>query len=132
MKLESNELWKLTTQITEECYELLGNLPEEEKWGMQAKMRARAFEAGNDVAESVGSIDPRDVKWHLGLARRDLFGLKNTVRLAFNTGYLDVSPDLIVKIDKAIALVDKEIQKATKDIPNWYQEMDPPIKRGAK
>ncbi len=132
MKLEDSKLWQLTSEVIEHIYGLLDNFPEEEKWGMQSKLRARAFDASSDIAEATGSIDPRDIKWQLGMARRSLFGLKNALRLAHKAGYLEAQPELMVKIDKATELVDLGITQATQNIPLWFKEMDPPIKDNKK
>lgn len=130
-KLEDSKLWQLASQIAEQCYGLLDDFPEEEKWGMQNKVRTRAFDLSSDIAEAIGSIDPRDIKWQLGLARRDLFGLKNALRLANKSGYTEVPPELMIQIDKISELIDKEIDDATKNIPLWFKEMEPPA-RGKK
>lgn len=125
-KLEDNTLWQKAARIAEKSYALLSDFPEEEKWGMQSKLRQRAYEASNDVAEAMGAIDPRDVKWHLGLARRDLFGLKNTLILSSKAGYTDLDPNLLDDIEKSIDEIDDKIQAATRDIPNWFKEMQAP------
>lgn len=130
IKLEDNELWVLVSEIAEYSYSVLDHFPEEEKWGMQSKIRQRAFEATSDVAEAVGSVDPRDVKWHLGLSRRSIFGLKNALRLAQKAGYLEVAPEFMIKIDKASELMGNAISAAENEIPLWFKEMEAPAKDG--
>lgn len=123
-KLEDEQLWRTVSAIAEEAYHLLDHLPEEEKWGMQSKLRQRAFEITSEVAEAFGSVDPRDAKWHFGLARRDLFGLKNLYKLAQNTGNLEVDPATMHKLDHAIDQTEQALIKASENIPAWYEEMD--------
>ena len=42
--LGSNKLWQLAVEITEQCYGLIDDFPDEEKYGMQSKLRSRAFD----------------------------------------------------------------------------------------
>lgn len=125
-KLEDSELWQLATKITEEAYELLQEFPEEEKWGMQSKLRQRSFELAGEIAEGVGSIDPRDAKWHFGLARRSLFGVKNILMLAAKVGYIDTQVRTLDWINKAEHGLNNDIESASSAIPQWFKEMSPP------
>jgi four helix bundle protein len=127
-KLEDDKLWQKVAHIAEAAYGLLTDFPEEEKWGLTSKVRQRAFEASNDVAEGLGAIDPRDIKWHFGLARRDLFGLKNALLLGTKAGYLDVNPEMMSEIEQSIQEIDSKIAEAGDAIPAWFNEMQPPEK----
>ncbi len=131
-KLENVALWQSATEIADYTDSLLSKFPEEEKWGMESKLRGRALDLTTDVAEAYGSIDPRDKKWLLGLARRDLFGLKNLLRMAHKREYADANPEIMVAIDKAIYDVDQELVNATKEIPKWFDEMNSPDKKDGK
>lgn len=128
-KLEQNELWKLAVELAESFYALLAELPEEEKWGMQSKLRQRSFELTSDIAEAVGSIDPREKVYGYGLARRSLFGLKNVYSLASKAGFVSVDPDVMVKIDKITTLLDQEITGVSANIQAWYEEFEDPRKK---
>lgn len=123
-KLEQNELWKFAAELAESFYALLSELPEEEKWGMQSKLRQRSFELTSDIAEAVGSIDPREKIYGYGLARRSLFGLKNAYSLAGKAGYITIDPNTMVRIDKITTLLDKEITAVSANIQAWYEEFD--------
>jgi four helix bundle protein len=121
-KLEQSQLWKLASELAEFFYSELTQLPEEEKWGMQSKLRQRSFELTSDIAEAVGSIDPRDKAHAYGLSRRSLFGIKNAYILASKAGFLSIDPDVMIKIDKTVALLDAEITGAAANIHAWYEE----------
>lgn len=128
-KLPDNKLWKIATELTEEAYELLPELPEEERYGMNSKLRGRAFDVSSDIAEAVGAIDPRDKKYHYGLARRSLFAMQNVYKLASRTGILNIEPETMVKIDKLIDALDEEIDSVTKSIPEYMQQFHPEDKK---
>ena len=128
-KLEQNELWKLATELAEFFYGEISQLPEEEKWGIQSKLRQRSFECTSDIAEAVGSIDPRDKTHSYGLARRSLFGVRNAYSLACKAGFLSIDPDIMVKIDKVTMLLDQQIIESTANIQAWYEEFEDPRKK---
>jgi four helix bundle protein len=123
-KLEDYALWKLVSHIAEQCYGILENFPEDERYGMQSKLRKRAFDVTSDVAEAIGSIDPRDTVWYFGMARRSIFGIKNTLSMAAKAGYISAMPELMVDIQTATTNIDIEIEKSILAIPIWYKDMD--------
>lgn len=121
-RLEDNKLWQMAARITEQAYALADELPEEEKWGMQAKLRSRALDLHTDVAEAVGSIDPRDSHYHFGHAKRSLFGVKSMYLVASNTGMLTVEPEAMLAINKLSDALDTKIDEAAKAIPDFLQQ----------
>lgn len=131
-KIEEIPLWQTVSKIANYADSLITELPEEEKWGIINKLRTRALDVTSDVAEAYGSIDPRDMKWSLGMARRDLFGLKNSLRISHERDYVKVDPIMMLTIDKAVNEIDREIKQASKNIPKWFKEMDAPSKKSKK
>jgi four helix bundle protein len=125
-KIEDSPLWKMVNEVATESHKLVSDLPEEEKWGLQSKLRQRSVDASQDIAEALGSIDPRDRVWHYGLARRDLFGIKNAIRFAHTAGYIKLNPDIMVQIDKAVTMLDNEVTESEADIKQWYDTMSNP------
>ncbi|HET7060168.1 MAG TPA: four helix bundle protein [Candidatus Saccharimonadales bacterium] len=131
-KIETIPLYKMVIQVVDYADRVTADLPEEEKWGIGSKLRSRAFDATSDIAEAYGSIDPRDVKWSFGMSRRDLFSLKNSLKIAHQRDYVKVDPSVMVTIDKIIEEIDKEVELAGENIPKWFKEMEPPLKKGKK
>jgi hypothetical protein len=131
-ELEKIPLWKLVTKIANYADDLLVELPEVEKWGMESKIRGRSLDLTSDIAEAYGSIDPRDQKWLFGAARRDLFGLKNSLKAAHRRKYVNIDPDIMVAIDQAVDQVDKEIQRSIEEVPKWFEDMSAPAEKGKK
>lgn len=121
-KLEDDELWKAAIKLAEETYNLIQEFPDEEKFGMISKLRSRSFEVSSDIAEAVGTINPRDRKHSLELARRSLFSLKNVFKLAARTEIYNVEPEIFLLIDKLVDDLDIEIETTTKAIPAYYME----------
>jgi four helix bundle protein len=123
-KLEDDKLWQLASELAEFFYGQLTELPEEEKWGMESKLRQRSFQLTSDIAEGIGSIDPREKMYSYGLARRSLFGIKNVYSLANKTDDLKMDPEVMVKIEETTKLLDQEIMDASANIDAWYEEFE--------
>ncbi len=126
-KIEDSTLWRTVSGVAQQVYGLSSDLPEAEQW-VSSKLRLRAFDVTQDVAEALGSIDPQDVRWHLGFARHDLFGIKNALSFARKMGLLDVQPELMLLVDKAVNEVDVLIDESTKQIPEWPNGIQPSMK----
>jgi four helix bundle protein len=123
-KLEDDKLWQQAAKIAQEIYSLLDALPEDEKWGMGSKLRGRAVDLSTEVAEAVGSIDPRDKHYYLGHAKRSLFGIKNVYLLAQKTEVLAIQPESFVQLNKLSDALDAKIDKSAKAIPDFMQQYD--------
>jgi len=123
-KLEDYALWKLVSEIAGRCYGLLHEFPDEEKWGMESKLRQRAFEITSDVADAIGSIDPRDSVWHFGHARRDIFGIKKCPETGSESRLYRSRARIDGRHQHATTNLDIEIEKAITSIPIWYKNME--------
>jgi four helix bundle protein len=118
-KLENSVLWKSAIKLADDSYKMLDDLPEEEEWGMQSKLRGRAVDLTTEIAEALGSIDPRDKKHYLGHARKTCFGLIGVYSLMRRTGVVPVLPDTLIALSELSSMIEKEIEKADKDIPGY-------------
>jgi hypothetical protein len=121
--LEDDPIWQIGEAIAEQVYARLEEIPEEDEWTIQSRLRSRAFELTADIADACGAIDPRDQKWAYGQARRDLFVIKSTYILASKIQCLALNPQAIVDINKAIQRIDSELQELPQAIRSWFQEM---------
>ncbi len=119
-KLEKTELWPAAIKIAQMSYRNLEQLPEEEKWGMQYKLRLRAYELTNHLAEAYGAIDPREKVHSFGQARQSLFSLKNVTLMTHKVGLAELDPQFILDIDKLVEKIDAAINAAGDKIPEWY------------
>jgi four helix bundle protein len=123
-KLEDNKLWQMAAELAAGAYATLPDFPEEERWGMVAKLRSNAFELTASLADGYGSIDPRDKKYYFGHARKHAFGLKNTLLVAHKTNMYEANPSLIASLNKITQSIDREINQAEQDIPAWLQQFE--------
>lgn len=128
-KLEDNKLWQGASRISEAVDAMLGSFPEEERWGVESKLRQRSLEVTQGISEAAGAIDPSEVRYCLSGARRDLFGLKNALRIAYRRGYVKLDPQIMVDIDKLTDEIDKEVAVFPEKIKAWFEEAKPKGKK---
>ena len=122
VKLENDRLWRLASEIAIYAYGQLDNFSDEEAYGMQPKLRDRAFDMTNDVAEAVGSVDPRD-KTHLyGHALAAAYSVRNTLVMANKTGMLQVDPTVFVKLDQLADGLSSEVADTSDGIPEYLKQ----------
>ena len=107
---------RVATELSLLCYELVTVLPEEEKYGMQARLRQRAFDVANDYAEAIGAIDPQSKLFGISLTRRNLASLRTICTLGDTLGYFEIDPKVIIKIDSFIGHVTDESERIEKII----------------
>jgi len=121
-KLERDRLWRLASEVALYAYSQLNSFPQDEEYGMQPRLRDRSFDLTTDVAEAVGSIDPRDKAFCYGLALRDAYGVRNTLIMANKTGMLSVEPAIFVKLDELAEGLSAEVAETTDDIPEYLKQ----------
>ncbi len=121
-KLENDKLWRAASDIAVYAYAQLDVLPEEEEYGMAARFRQKAFDVTSDIAEAIGSLDPRDKSYSYGQAMREAYSLRNALVMANKTGLLGIEPSVIVMLDNLIEALAAEIDTSTKRIPEYLKQ----------
>lgn len=121
-RIEDSELWQLVSKIARDAYNVHASLSDDH-WTLRSKFESNAFDVTNDVAEACGNLDPRDVKYSLSRARKDLFSLKNAYSLAFRIGVIEIEPEIMVSIDQAVQLLDEMVKALELDFKRWRDEM---------
>lgn len=119
-KLESDKLWREGTEIFDFMEQLIPELPAEEKDMIEFKLHRNGFHLTSSLAEAGGSKDWRDKLFQLQKARKELFGIKNAYLMASKLQYISISPEIMVKIDKLVSDIDKEIDNIDKP-ENWLK-----------
>lgn len=122
VKLEDDKLWRLASEIALYAYSQLSNFPAEEDYGMNPRLRDRAFDLTTDIAEAAGSLDPRDKAFSYGKALRDAYSVRNTFIMANKTGMLDVEPAIFVKLDALVNGLGKQVSESSNDIPAYLKQ----------
>jgi hypothetical protein len=127
-KLEENDLWRLASRITADAYGTLDAFSADEKFLTVSRLRQHAGSLADEIALAVGSIDPRDVQYYLGHARRDLFGIKSIYRISHDNGLLKLDPEQMVRIDKLLVDIDVWLKQVPADLKKYFASLDTPEK----
>ncbi len=132
-ELRKNSLWKGTYELVVHIYgkveEIIDNFPDE-KWTTATKLRNSANDSLFYVAQSIGNstIDGADYDW--SNARKNLFSLQTMYIFAGKQKFLELDPEIVVKIDKLLNEVDASIaiskkeaeNKTRKELKSWLEK----------
>lgn len=121
-KLEDSKLWSESQKVATYIYELVDQLPEEEKINLQYRLRARAFDVTSDIAEATGSINPKDTEYSMGLARRGVFAIKNAYKFLGTQKIIEVDPDFMLQLNNMLNEIDTHIKEAWNEIDSVQKE----------
>lgn len=122
IRLEDDPLWRMASEIALYAYSQLQNFSEDEAYGMEPKLRDRSFDLTADLAEAVGSVDPRDKTYYYGMALRDTYGVRNTLIMANKTGMLNVEPAIFVKLERLANGISALVSEVSDDIPEYLKQ----------
>jgi hypothetical protein len=112
--LEKSELWKLANDIAGHVYSKLPELPEEEKWHTESDLRGNATDTLYYLAQALGTGTPGGAEYDFGNARKYASSLKGIYRFASRQHFFELEPEVMVKINRLIALIDEELTNAHK------------------
>ena len=121
-KLENDKIWRLASKVALYAYSQLDGFPAEEEYGMQSRLRERAFDMTTDTAEALGSVDPRDKAYFYGHALRDTYSVRNTLVMANKTRLLRVEPEIFLLLDELAEALKSEVTETTDDIPEYLKQ----------
>ncbi len=129
-KLEDNSLWKETGEIVEYMYAKLHELPAEEKWDTESKLRTSANNLLFTVSQAIGDASPGGSEYEWGSARKYASGLKAMYRFAYRQNFIELEPSMMVRLNKLIEAIDDEVAQAykqteahnKKEIELWHKK----------
>ena len=131
-KLTKNSLWKEANAIAEHMYSKLDELAHtpDEEWNSERKIRNAANDVIFFVAQAVGNFLPDAAEYDWNSARKNLFALRTIYTFAHKQKFISLEPEIVVKIDGLLAMIDKEIiaarqeieMKSKKDMEPWLEK----------
>lgn len=111
-KFRNNPIWKETFTLAEHTYDLLssksGNFPEEEEWNTKSKIRNSINDAMFYISMAVGSRAPGGNEFEWNNAKKHLSSLLSMYLFASRRHFLELDPDIVVKIEGLLAKIDAE------------------------
>lgn len=130
-KLEDNQAWKDCNEIAAYVYSKLSEMPSDEDWNTTRKLRDGANNLVFYVAEALGGgMAPNGAVYEWNNVRKTSSSLKTMYRFACKQKFIELEPEIMVKLGKLIALSEAEIKKATKkakqlevdELKPWFEK----------
>lgn len=132
-ELRFNPMWKETYEIVEYIYgkivDLISNFPDEQ-WNTASKLRNAASDSLFYVSLAVGNISEMSGEYDWNYARKYLFLLQSMYIFATKQKFLELEPEIIVKIDKLLREIEvqikqskrKEEERNKKELERWLEK----------
>lgn len=80
--------WQKAFKLGMTLHRLAGNLPESEKFGLNAQLRRGSVEVASSIARGYGSGNRQDYLWFLKAARGELYKLDTQLLFALEFKYI--------------------------------------------
>jgi hypothetical protein len=124
-KIRDDVLWQNVYKLVEHIYskidDLIINFPTEE-WTTASKIRNSANDSLFYISQAIGNVAPEAGKYDLSNARKSLFTLQSMYTFAAKQKFLDLEPELIVKLDRILAEVDERIDLGDRELKKKNKE----------
>ena len=117
-QVEDSVMWKETNYVVAQIYDILSDLPDDEKWQTTFRLRSAANELLFVVTQALANSAPTRTEYEWSSARRAVHALKTMYRFAGRQKFIKVDPDIMLALDRIVKGVDKEVLNAyqrTKD-----------------
>ncbi len=121
LKLEVHPIWKEANDLAEYIYAKLADFPEDEKWHSQLKLRTAVTELIFYVAQAVGSCLPLSAQYDWANSRKYAAALKTMYRFVGRQKFIKLDPEIMVRLEKLVQDIDKEIIKSADQDEQQYQ-----------
>jgi hypothetical protein len=109
---ENTLLLNETLDVVGYMYGKLAELPEEEKWDTQAKLRTAANETLYYLSLAIGNLEPTTTEYEWGSAHKHAYTLLTMYRFAGKQSFLELDPDILLRLSKIIDAVKRGTENA--------------------
>lgn len=121
-RLEDMPLWKEVCDLAEYIYSTLHQFPVEEKWNTQNKLRASANDLMFVTSQALGNSSPSGGEYEWGQARKHLAGLKTMYRFAGRQHFIELDPEIMVRLQAVDKQLDGQIRSAYAKTQSFNEE----------
>lgn len=104
-KVEDLKIWKKSIRLTKSVYELVADLPSDEKFGLTSQIKRSAVSIPSNIAEGAGRNSNKEFKHFLSIANGSTYELQTQLILLIE---LNLTPK---EITQTIIEICIEIQK---------------------
>lgn len=112
------DAWKCAMKVAQLVYELTGQFPAQEKFGLVSQMRRAAVSIPCNIAEGAARKGKKEFKNFLSMAQGSLSELDTQLDLSVSLGFAErnevaaITPEL-VKIDKMLTGLIRSLERAS-------------------
>lgn len=118
-KLRLNPLWQDVYELVVHIYgkidEIMDNFPDE-KWTTASKLRNSANDSLFYIAQSIGNTSIEAAEYDWSNSRKSIFALQTMYIFAGKQKFLELDPDIVVRIDKILEKIDSSIEASKKEV----------------
>jgi four helix bundle protein len=94
------EAWKNSMDLVDDIYELTGDFPGQEKFGLVSQMRRSAVSVPSNIAEGAARNSDAEFAHHLNIAKGSLSELETQVIISKRQDYVANISEIIDLIEK--------------------------------
>ena len=109
------EVWKRSMELTDRIYDLVGNLPKEERFALGDQLRRAVVSIPSNIAEGFGRDTHKDFAHFLAQARGSLYEVDTQVEIAIRRGFVEKDQkmfDLMNEISKMLASLSRRLRSS--------------------
>lgn len=81
-RFEDLKIWQKAMDVTEKCYQVTSNFPNEEKFGLTSQLRRSAVSIPSNISEGAGRNTKGEFKQFLGIANGSSYELLTQLYLS--------------------------------------------------
>ncbi len=103
--------WQLSMQLATDVYQLTGQFPDSERYGLVSQMRRASVSVPSNIAEGAARLYRREFRRYLSNARGSLMELETQLILAERLEYTAETSHLHTTINRIFALLNGLIKR---------------------
>ncbi|RZJ72185.1 four helix bundle protein [Flavobacterium sp.] len=88
-KLHELKIWQKSIELAKEVYEVISELPQDEKYGLESQMKRCAVSVPSNIAEGAGRNSKKEFFHFIGIANGSLFELQTQLILSYELKMLN-------------------------------------------
>ena len=113
LKHKNLDVWKLSIQLTTIIYDLTGNFPKTERYGLISQLRRAAISIPSNIAEGAARSSVKERRRFYEIARSSLVEIDTQLEISFSLGFAAEKylPKLKDKMNHLFAMLSNLIKK---------------------
>lgn len=116
-KVEELKIWKKSMELVKQVYQVLADMPENEKYGLTSQIKRCAVSIPSNIAEGAGRTTNKEFKYFLGIANGSSYELQTQLMLKYELQLLDkYKIDTILSLLSEIQKMNYSFQKSLEDV----------------